>query len=203
MILNRDGRAHLERCLTAIAQTAYQDVEIIVVDNASTDGSAEMAERVQTRFPMKIIRNEENRSFSEANGQGVAAGSGELICFLNNDVDPITEQWLGYMVETLTSEAAAAVGARLIYPRHRGGPRAGSRHADLTIQHDGVAFDRTHAIPIPRVMGPGGNPLSPEAVEVDERPALTAACLLVSRSAFEGVDGFALPYDYGIEDIDL
>ncbi|MBA3236675.1 MAG: glycosyltransferase [Chloroflexi bacterium] len=203
MILNRDGRAHLERCLTAIAKTAYQEVEIIVVDNASTDGSAEMAEHVQTRFPLKVIRNEENRSFSEANGQGVAAGTGELICFLNNDVDPITEHWLGYMVETLSSEGAAAVGARLIYPRHRGGPRAGSQHADLTLQHDGVEFDRTKAIPMPSVMGSGGNPLSPEAAMIDERPALTAACLLVSRSAFEGVDGFALPYDYGIEDIDL
>jgi hypothetical protein len=66
-----------------------------------------------------------------------------------------------------------------------------------------VTFDRTEAIPIPRVMGAGEDPLSTTAVEVAERPALTAACLLIDRGWFERVDGLTSDYDYGLEDIDL
>ena len=203
VILNRDGRQHLERCLEAVAQTAYRDVEIIVVDNGSTDGSAELAERKSMPFPLTVIRNAENRTFSEANAQGVEAAAGELICFLNNDTDPITEHWLGYLVETSRMPGAVAVGARLIYPRHRGGTRGGEHLADLTLQHRGVSFDRTMPVPIPRPMGAGEDPLAPVAVGVAERPALTAACLLMKRDAFEAVGGFSTEYDYGLEDVDL
>ena len=203
VILNRDGREHLERCLRAIATTAYRDIEIILVDNGSTDGSADLAQGLELPFPLRTVRNRDNRSFSDANGQGVALAKGEMICFLNNDVDPITPHWLGFMVETMSSTGAAAVGARLIYPRHRGGPRAGSKLADLSLQHAGVWFDRTEAIPIPRVIGAGDDPLSAAAGAVVDRPALTAACLLVSRAAFDAVGGFTPGYDYGLEDIDL
>ena len=203
VILNRDGGQHLERCLGALASTAYRDVEVIVVDNGSTDGSPARAESFDLPFPIHVIRNRTNRSFSEANGQAVAIAAGELICFLNNDVEPITDDWLGYMVETIESCHAAAVGSRLIYPRHRGGPRAGDMHADLSLQHKGVAFDRGKAVPLARVMGAGEDPLAPSAAAVEDRPALTAACLLVRRDAFEQVDGFSPAYDYGTEDVDL
>jgi GT2 family glycosyltransferase/spore maturation protein CgeB len=203
VILNRDGRSHLERCLAAVATTAYRDVEVMVVDNGSTDGSADLAERFAMPFPIKVLRNADNKSFSEANGQGVELATGDLICFLNNDVDPITEHWLGYMVETITTTDAAAVGARLIYPRHRGGRRAGSRHADLTIQHAGVAFDRAEPIPLARAMGAGADARGPDAAAIEDRPALTAACLLVRRELFEAVGGFTPAYDYGMEDVDL
>ena len=107
------------------------------------------------------------------------------------------------MVETISSPGAVAVGARLIYPRHRGGVRAGVKFADLSLQHTGVGFDRKHPVPIARVMGAGADPLSAAASRVVERPALTAACLLVRREAFEAVGGFSSAYDYGIEDVDL
>ena len=203
VILNRDGRQHLERCLRALAATTYRDIEVIVVDNGSTDGSAEVAERFDGWFPLRVVRNAVNRSFAEANDQGVSAAEGELICFLNNDADPITGEWLGYLAETLDRNDAVAVGARLIYPVHRGGRRAGRKHADLTLQHGGVDFIRELPIPMPRAMGAGGDPLSAAAVEVAERPALTGACLLVRRDAFLAVGGFAREYDYGLEDVDL
>src|SRR4051812_45054278 len=118
VILNRDGRDHLERCLRAVGLTAYRDVEVIVVDNGSRDGSPDLAESFELPFPIRVIRNATNRTFSDANAQAADVATGELLCFLNNDVDPITSDWLGYMVETMLSSDAVAVGARLIYPRH-------------------------------------------------------------------------------------
>ena len=204
VILNRDGHDHLERCLGALSSTAYRDVEVIVVDNGSSDGSAELAESFRLPFPLRVVRNRSNRSFSEANGQGVALASGELLCFLNNDVDPITDDWLGYMVETLQDRDATAVGARLIYPSHRGGTRAGKTHSDLSIQHAGVDFERGgKGVPAARVVGAGEEALVEWSVQVAERPALTAACMLVRRDAFQQVGGFSRGYDYGIEDVDL
>jgi GT2 family glycosyltransferase/glycosyltransferase involved in cell wall biosynthesis len=203
VILNRNGREHLERCLGGVATTAYRDIEIIVVDNGSTDGSAELAMGLDLPFPVRVVRNHDNRSFSAANGQGVALASGPLICFLNNDVDPITPHWLGYMVETMLARHAVAVGARLIYPMHRGGARAGSNLPDLSLQHAGVGFVRSKAVPLPRVMGAGDDATAPWATKVEDRPALTAACLLVRLDAFRNVGGLSPEYDYGIEDVDL
>ena len=203
VILNRNGRDHLGRCLAGLARTTYRDIEVIVVDNGSTDGSDRLAEEMQLAFPVQVVRNTENRSFSEANGQGVAAAQGGLICFLNNDIEPITDDWLGSMVETLTERGSDAVGARLIYPSHRGTQRAGGHIADLRLQHGGVEFDRSGAVPLPRPIGAGESPIGPAAAAVIDRPALTAACLLIRREAFDAVGGFSHDYDYGLEDTDL
>ena len=203
VILNRDGYAHLDRCLRALATTVYRDIEVIVIDNGSTDGSPDLVERLHLPFPSRVIRNRENRPYGDANAQGVALARGELICLLNNDVEPITEDWLGYMVETITSGGADAVGARLIYPSHRGSKRAGMRIPDLRLQHGGVDFDRAHGLPAARVVGAGGEPLGPDAGAVRPRPAVTAACLLIKRAALHEVGGFTSGYDYGMEDVDL
>jgi len=109
-----------------------------------------MATALELPFPMRVVRNLENRSFSAANGQGVAVATGELVCFLNNDVDPITPHWLGYMVETMMARQAVAVGARLIYPRHRGGARdvhlddARDRHPRLGASAPSPLVSRSH-----------------------------------------------------------
>ena len=203
VVLNRNGKAHLARCLAGLDRTTYTDFELVLVDNGSTDGSADAVARQSHAFDLQVIRNPDNRSYSEANGQGVAAARGELILFLNNDVEPVTPDWLGHLVATLEAEDAVAVGARLIYPSHRGHPRGGVRYPDLTVQHAGVVFDRQGGVPSPRPLGAGGDPRAAGMTDVRAVPALTAACLLVRRDAFEAVGGFDIGYEYGLEDVDL
>ncbi|HSL76305.1 MAG TPA: glycosyltransferase, partial [Candidatus Limnocylindrales bacterium] len=85
VMLNRDGEAHLRRNLPALAATAYRDVELIVVDHASTDGSLKVLETFRPAFPVRVLRNPENTTFSAGNDQGAAEARGELLLFLNND----------------------------------------------------------------------------------------------------------------------
>jgi GT2 family glycosyltransferase len=203
VMLNLDGEAELRACLPAIARTAYQDIELIFVDNGSTDASLAFVEAWRPRFPVRILRNDHNASYSDGNNQGVLASSGELVLFLNNDTEPIAPEWLGHLVETIAREDVGAVGARLIHPRRPGSARGGTAHADLTLQHGGVAFTMRDGVPSAMTLGAGEDAASDWAAAIREEPALTAACLLVRRADLDAVGGFTSGYVYGQEDVDL
>jgi GT2 family glycosyltransferase len=82
-VVNWNRRELLRACLESLTRQADLDFEIIVVDNGSGDGSAELAEN----FGAKVIRNSENRGFCAANNQGIAEARGEFIALLNNDAE--------------------------------------------------------------------------------------------------------------------
>lgn len=200
VIPNRDGEGHLRRCLPALAATAYEPFEVVVVDNASTDGSLDYLASMEEELALRVVRNAVNRTFAEAINQGVDAGSGELVLLLNNDTEPVFSGWLGRMVDTLLERGAAVVGGRLIYPARPGG--VALAWPDLSIQHAGLGFSGT---PVPRfrALGKGRDPLEPWAAGVREVPAVTGACLLVRRVEYEAVGGLSEEYVFGTEDIDL
>lgn len=204
VILNRSGEHHLRRCMPALVDTEYDPLEVVVVDNASEDGSVEYLRSLDPPFPLRIIENDRNRSFSEANNQGVAAASGELLLLLNNDIVPIGSKWLGRMVDTLLDRDAGVVGARLIYPARPDLDNQGDlTFPDLTLQHRGVDFVSSGGVPKGRNLGTGSDPLGPMATATRDVPAVTAACMLVRRDVFEAVGGLTEGYQYGTEDVDL
>ena len=83
IIVNWNGKHWLEGCLPTLSKLTYKHTELIIVDNASTDGSVEW---VSKRYPKtKIIRNSENLGFSHANNLGYKKAGGDYILFLNND----------------------------------------------------------------------------------------------------------------------
>jgi GT2 family glycosyltransferase len=84
VVVNWNRVALLRACLASLARQAGVAFETIVVDNGSTDGSAEMAER---EFGAIVLRNRENRGFCAANNQGIAAARGDFIALLNNDAE--------------------------------------------------------------------------------------------------------------------
>ena len=114
-IVNWNTRADLERCLTSLHQCGCSEpFEIIVVDNASTDGSAELIEQ---RFPqVRLIPNRENSGFAHANNQAILASYGEFVFLLNPDtvVQPCS---LSALVAFLRAHPrAAAVGPKVVNP---------------------------------------------------------------------------------------
>ena len=85
VILNWNDRQHLEACLESLAHcTRSRSLEIIVVDNASTDGSPDV---VETKFPeVRLIKNKENLGFPKGNNIGIQASQGKYIYVLNSDI---------------------------------------------------------------------------------------------------------------------
>ena len=84
MVVNWNRRELLRACLASLGRQQGVNFETIVVDNGSSDGSAEMA---AGEFGAMVIRNRNNLGFCAANNQGIAAARGEFIALLNNDAE--------------------------------------------------------------------------------------------------------------------
>jgi GT2 family glycosyltransferase len=101
VIVNWNSRDDLRECLSSMCAQTHENLEVIVVDNGSADGSTAM---VRERFPQfKLLDEGENLGFAEGCNRGIAAASGEWVAMLNNDTvaDP---RWAEALV------AAAAEG---------------------------------------------------------------------------------------------
>ncbi len=172
----------LRRALESILKHTPPGYELIVVDNASEDGTGVYLASLD--YPhLKVIRNEENKSFGEFNNQGQKIATREYILYLNDDVE-VFPGWIEPLVEVLDANPkVGAVGSRLLYP-------------DGRVQHDGKMFRASDLTPYHVNMG--GQPVSAEGlIEVD---ALTAACLMVRRE----LAGYSEDYKRGYyEDTDL
>src|SRR5437667_12776200 len=99
IILNYNGRDHLGTCLSSLLDLAFpkEQLEIIVVDNGSTDDSAGF---IKTEFPVVVlIRNEPNLGFSKAANIGAASAKRHSVAFLNNDLRA-DKNWMSTLLET-------------------------------------------------------------------------------------------------------
>jgi len=99
-----------EQCITSIYKnTAYPDFELIIVDNASTDGTRDYLDRlVNERENVKVILNENNKGFAGGNNQGIQAAKGDYIVLLNNDTI-VTPGWLGKLISILEKNKTAGM----------------------------------------------------------------------------------------------
>ncbi|MDD5618691.1 MAG: glycosyltransferase family 2 protein, partial [Candidatus Omnitrophica bacterium] len=163
--------------------------EIIIIDNNSTDYSEKLIKNFfKENKPKEVegqyVKNPKNMGFSIANNQGARIATGGLLCFLNNDTIP-QKGWLSGLVRCHKSHQAGITGAKLIIP------------GQGTIQHAGIEFD-SFQYPFHKYFGkPEGYK---ETLEDREYPAVTGACMLVSKKEFLEVRGFNENYWLGWED---
>ncbi|MEE8557096.1 MAG: glycosyltransferase family 2 protein, partial [Myxococcota bacterium] len=175
------------QCLEKLfAVTDGVPFEVIVVDNGSDDETAEYLRSLGEKI--RLISNPENQGFAIACNQGARAATGEYVVFLNNDTVPL-RGWLRAMVDVVRTEPGVGiVGSKLLFP-------------DRSVQHAGVAMSREYGTPYHIYRG-----VPEDAPVVSRRRDLncvTAACMLVRRSAVQEVGGFDEGYLNGFEDIDL
>ncbi len=113
VILNWNGRQHLKKCLLSIKEISYAPLEVIVVDNSSSDNSAEM---VKKEFPeVVLVLNQKNLGYSGGNNIGIKKSTGEYVFILNNDTQ-VSKDFLDPLVSVMEQDATlGCVQPKLLY----------------------------------------------------------------------------------------
>jgi GT2 family glycosyltransferase len=201
VVVSRDGVGHLRRLLAGlIERTDYPALELIVVDNGSSDDSLGFIRSVEAPFPILTLANPRNESFSDASNQGAEPANGELLLFLNNDIEPFEPGWLRELVACHADSQAGAVAATLICRDEEHERRFEHGYG---VQHRGLAFVEEDGRVRPELRGWEDDPLDDELGVDVECEAIAAACLLIASATYDEVGGFTPGYFYGSEDVDL
>ena len=193
IIANKDYADDLRKCINSIIKkSSYKNFEIIIVENNSSERKTfELYEELKKNDSIKIINWERPFNYAAVNNYAVNYSAGDILLFLNNDMEVINSDWLEAMVEHIQRRDVGAVGAKLYYP-------------DDTIQHGGV------------IIGIGG--VAGHAQKYFKRndfgyfgrlkitqnlSAVTGACLMIRKDVFSEVGGFDERYILAFNDVDL
>lgn len=108
--------AYLERCLDSLAAQIYENLEILLIDDCSTDKSAVIAQKYAQENPkmFRFIKRENNGGLSAARNTGIAEANGKWFAFVDSD-DWVTEDYISAMYETAKRDGADIVISSLYY----------------------------------------------------------------------------------------
>jgi GT2 family glycosyltransferase len=199
IIVNWNSCDYLRKCLQSVAANAGAlDYEVIVVDNASFDGSGEMLAK---EFPaVHFIQSERNDGFARANNLGVETSRGRNILFLNPDTEVVGTALQDLQAALDTAPGAGIAGARLL-------------NDDRTLQESCVQsfpsiWNQVLDADALRKVFPqsslwGTQALSSDSTAVTPVEVISGACLMITRRAFEQVGLFSTDYFMYSEDVDL
>ena len=101
IIANMNGDRFLDRLFESLSRQTYENFEIIMVDDGSTDSSLQIAAKAN----VAVLQSEERLGFASANNLGLSRAKGELICLLNNDTR-VADEWLENLVTTMSQNSA-------------------------------------------------------------------------------------------------
>jgi GT2 family glycosyltransferase len=136
IILNWNGKDYLYPCIRSVKEQTYQNMEIILVDNASTDGSVEY---IKNLFPdLRLIINHENIGYGGGNNLGIREAKGKYIFILNSDteIEEKCVEWLWRCIEA-DQKIGVTTPKILLYDRRDTIDAAG-----LTVYPDGLSIGR-------------------------------------------------------------
>lgn len=172
VIANYNGFPFIKECLDSLAAIDYSGVKIVVVDNASTDGSREWASAWQ-KLPRHLIALSENKGFSGANNEGIrwcAADKCDYVLLLNNDT-VVQPDFLSRLMDS------AAAGSILV-------PKILAYHNRKLISSNAGHFDFRRGITVPWFYGKDDSERIRDAQTV---PMAGACAILIPVGAFARV----------------
>ena len=159
-----------KEALRLLAEVTEPRYEVVIVDNASTDGTLGELDQVSGA---RVVRNPRNLGFGPGNNQGAAMARGRYLLLLNSDAW-VRPGWLEPLIDVLDADpGVAAVAPKLLYP-------------DGRLQEAGSILWRDARV---RQYGDGDVPNRPEYSFRRTVDYASAACLLIRRSAFIAVGG--------------
>lgn len=194
IIPTRNCTEVLRCCLKSVFEkTEYGQYEVIVVDNNSDDSSTIQYMKHLSAFPnVKILSYPYEFNYSAINNFAVQHANGSVLCFLNNDVEVISPQWLDELVSHSIRDDVGAVGAKLWFPDDT------IQHAGLYLGVGGVANSAHYRF------RKGAQDYFSKSNLLQSISAVTGACLAIEKSKFLDVGGFDeenLPVSFN--DVDL
>ncbi|HET7775215.1 MAG TPA: glycosyltransferase, partial [Azospira sp.] len=182
IIPNRDAVWYLKPCLEGLFEkTDYRNFEVIIVDNQTDDPDtldyyAELTDRYGDQ--VRIVAYDHPFNFSAQCNLGAREARGDYLLLLNNDTEIVQSNWLSRLVSYGLRPEVGAVGARLVLPEN-----AQIQHAGVIVGMDRLA---SHGFMLQDMNDHGYM----NRLQVDQNySAVTAACMLLRRSAYEGVGG--------------
>ena len=195
VIPSKDQPILVKKCITSLLNTSPEvkegDLEIIVVDNGSSEENKKMTEKLSKELGFKYIYEPQTFNFAKMCNLGAENASKDFLLFLNDDIECTSSGWLGSMMELAAKPRIGTVGLKLLYP-------------DLTrIQHAGISN-----LPI--------GPVHKLQFFLDENRAydnynhgirdvlaVTGACLMMRRAQFVEFGGFKEQFAVAFNDVEL
>ena len=178
IIVNYNGKKFLEKCLESLCKVNYENFEIIVVDNNSTDGSIEL---VTKNYPSIILlKLNSNKGFAEPNNIGAKIANGKYLLFLNNDTI-VTPNFISEMVQVIENDKKIAICQSLLLKPDESVDSSGD-----FIDHLGVVYNSTK-----------------KTDEIREISSARGASMLIRKNIFDILEGFDEKFYVSFEDVDL
>jgi len=178
IIVNYNGKELLQKCLDSLLKVNYDNFEIILVDNNSTDGTVEF---ITKNYPsLIIIKLDSNKGFAEPNNVAAKISKGKYLLFLNNDT-VVTPNFISEMVKVMETDKKIAVCQSLLLK-----PDGSVDSSGDFIDHLGVVYNSKTKID-----------------EIREVSSAKGASMLVRSDIFEKLDGFDQKFFITFEDVDL
>ena len=184
LIVSWNSREELTRTLPALLPELGEGDELIVVDNGSSDGTAELVDSLAPSA--RLLQSGRNVGFAAACNEGAAQARNDLLVILNPDAAPLPGFGEAIRRPWVEERGWAAWQALVA---DRGGTRINS--AGNPVHFTGIVWAGAHGHPIDAAPGPG------------QVPALSGACLAIPRRTWEKAGGFASRFFLYHEDVDL
>jgi GT2 family glycosyltransferase/glycosyltransferase involved in cell wall biosynthesis len=204
IILTRNAAQHLDNCLNSFIKTnTHNPVELIVIDHASTDNTADVVAKYKKKGDIQYIRRDRNYTFSESCNFGATNARHPYLLFLNNDIIYTADVLPRAIEHIIQNPQTGAVGFRL-----DDDPSSLPQGETQGVQHTGIEFrwneKRGYHHP-EQIRHTSLMDFLSSLTTYNLQPttAVTAAALLVRKTDFNALKGFNTAYTYGLEDIDF
>jgi GT2 family glycosyltransferase len=184
ILVNCNGRAHLERCLPSVLSTVTPEDEVIIVDNGSTDGSADW---VAEEFPaIRLVQSRVNGGFGYGCNLGANHARGTYLVFLNPDTT-VCPGWLDELLAPLANPQIALTTPCILQMNEPTRINA----AGNEVHPSGLAFCRGGGMPVTACMEPS------------EVAAISGAAFSIRRDVWDVLGGMDGSFFLYVEDTDL
>lgn len=192
IIVTWNGLGHLKTFLPSVAKSNYDHFEIIIADNASTDGTAEW---IKKKYPeCKVVTFDDNYGYCGGNNRAVKYSKGEILIFLNNDVS-VDSEWLTHLNNTFEDSKTTIAQ-----------PKLKSYMNPDEFEYAGAAGGMIDYMGYPFCKGRIFDHIEKDLQQYDESAPIfwaSGAAFAIRKESFQDLGGFDEDFEFHMEEIDL